>query len=73
MNKVICRNLILEVGKSIRMNIPNSGMSNVRAHILSIFRDNGEIFIIFKYYSPYRKCWFYRIERLTKLELYNKK
>jgi hypothetical protein len=73
MNKVICRNLILEVGKSIRMNIPNSGMSNVRAHILSIFRDNGEIFIIFKYYSPYRKYWFYRIERLTTLELYNKK
>ena len=73
MNKVISHSLILEVRKTIRMNIPNSVMFNVKAHIISIFRDAGEIFIVFKYYSPYKKYWFYKIERLETLELYNRK
>jgi len=46
-------------------------MGNVRAHILSILEDNGETIIVFKYYSKYKKCWFYRAEELSTLEIYN--
>ena len=63
--------LILKIGKSTRMNIPNSYMGNVRAHILSILEDNGETIIVFKYYSKYKECWFYRAEELSTLEIYN--
>ena len=63
--------LSIKVGTSIGIVIPNSGMGYVKASILDIFNDDDNILIVFKYYSPYRKYWFYRIEDLQTLDMYN--
>lgn len=70
-NNIKSEYLSINVGTSIGLVIPNSGMGYIKAHILDILNDDGYILIVFKYYSPYRKGWFYKIEYLLTLDMYN--
>ena len=71
-NEIKSEYISFKIGEQILMRIPNSQMEYVKAHILDIMNDNGDILIIFKYYSPYRKYWFYKIEGIDILDMYNK-
>ena len=70
-NNIKSEYLSIKIGTPIGLVVPNSGMGYAKAHILDIFNDNDNILIVFKYYSPYCKLWFYRIEDLQTLDIYN--
>ena len=65
--------LEFDVGKSYSIDIPNSEIKHVNAHILNIIDDNKNIIIVFKYYSKYKRHWYYRAEELETLDIYNDK
>ena len=71
LRKIKSEHLYFEVNEQIGIIIPNSQMGYVKAHILDIIVDNGIALIVFKYYSPYRKYWFYKIEDIKTIDMYN--
>ena len=72
LKSIKCTNKTLITGKSVRINFSNGWWyENTLVHILSIVKDNEDIYIMFKYWSE-RKRWRLVVMSLDELEMYNK-
>lgn len=67
----------LNTGLSIHMRIPESQMKKAKCHIIAIVKDPDDDSsemnqIVFRYWSPFKKRWFWKVVSYWILAMYNK-